>query len=135
MAFRLTDSQAQLIDLVERALRQPPTLQLRFFWRKLRQAALPEIPKEKRGQDPEEYALTQVRWQRLAALSAESHVAAAGLLKDELAIARGIEERKRAVAAELTSDDAIKQIAEVLSRLPDSLYYSIVDAENKRRRP
>lgn len=88
MAFRLTEPQARLLQEIETALALRATPQLRFFWRKLRASALPAIPTPKRNASPIANALDQTRWQRLAALAAESHVAAAGLLQSEIKLIR-----------------------------------------------
>lgn len=86
MAYRLTEGQAKIIQVVEASLRQKPTPQIRFFWRKLRNAALPPVPVRGKKQTAKEYALTQLRWQRLAALASDSHVAAGSLLTQEIAL-------------------------------------------------
>ena len=91
MAYRLTESQEKILALVVAALKQKPTPQLRFFWRKLRTAALPDIPAPKRNASPIANALEQTRWQRLAALAADSHVAALGLLKAEIELVRELQ--------------------------------------------
>ena len=102
MAYRLTESQEKIIQLVTAALNQKATPQLRFFWRKLRAAALPAIPTPKRTASPIANALEQTRWQRLAALAAESHVAAAGLLQAEIKLIRELRDEaptEKAVSA------------------------------------
>ena len=91
MGFRLSEPQSQLIGLVERQFAQKATPQLRFFWKKLRSVALPPMPKRKKRQGANEYALDQIRWQRTAALAVESHVAAAQLLREEIDILRTLE--------------------------------------------
>jgi hypothetical protein len=82
--FRLTEQQEKILTIVEAQFRPAPTSQLRWFWKRLRAAVLPPVPTRRRNQTALEYALTQTRWQRIAALSVESHVAAAQLLRQEI---------------------------------------------------
>ena len=123
MAFRLTEPQAQLIGLIERQLAQKATPQLRFFWKKLRSAALPEIPKRRRGQDSQSYALEQVRWQRLASLSAESYVAAAQLLRDEVALIGAVEATQG--KENMTPTEAAAALEEAVLQAPLKVRYAI----------
>ena len=102
MTFRLTELQKKLLAEVEAAFAQKANPQLRFFWRKLRTAALPDIPAPKRNASPIANALDQTRWQRLAALAADSHVAALGLLKAEIELVRELRDEapvEKAVSA------------------------------------
>ena len=89
MAYRLTDPQETLVNLVSQQFLQKPTPQIRFFWRKLRACLLPDMPKPKRKNALED-ALDQIRWQRVVALAADSHVAAASLLRDQIGLEREI---------------------------------------------
>lgn len=92
MSFRVSVEHQKLLDDVIAVLNLKPTPALRFFWRKLRTAALPEIPVRGKKQTAREYALTQLKWQRLAALAADSHVAAGSLLTQEIALEIELEE-------------------------------------------
>ena len=123
MAFRLTDPQAQLIGLIERQLAQKATPQLRFFWKKLRNVALPTIPKRRRNQNSQGYALEQVRWQRTAALCAESHVAAAQLLRDEIELLQILESNTSKAA--LTPAEAAAALEEAVLQAPLKVRYAI----------
>jgi len=120
MPYRLTDSQEKIILLVETALNQKPTPQLKFFWRKLRIAALPKCPPRKKNQGVVEAALTQTRWQRLAALAADSHVAASALLKQEIELERELTASQGA-SENLTSDEASQQLCSIVADAPISI--------------
>jgi len=124
MAFRLTDSQEKIVQIVTAALAQKATPQLRFFWRKLRAAALPDMPVRTKKQTVAESALDQTRWQRLAALSAESHVAAAQLLRQEIEIELQIEAAKSNPNA-LTPAESAARLEELVLQAPISVQAKI----------
>lgn len=121
MSFRLTDPQQKLVDEVIAQLTLRPTPQLRFFWRKLRTAALPPIPPRGKKQDAKTYALTQLRWQRLAALAADSHTAAAGLLTQEIELELGLEAN---VPKEIMApNEAVASLLEEVRQAPLKVQY------------
>lgn len=117
MAFRLTDSQEKIVQIITASLAQKATPQIRFFWKKLRLAAMPPIPTRTKKQTILESALDQTRWQRLAALSAESHVAAAQLLRQEIEIEQQIEASKDK-AATITPAEAAARLEEMVAQAP-----------------
>ena len=120
MAFRLTDSQEKIVQIVTAALAQKATPQLRFFWRKLRTAALPDMPVRTKKQTVAESALAQTRWQRMAALCADSHVAAAQLLKQEIELELQIEAAKSNPNA-LTPAESAARLEELVLQAPISV--------------
>ena len=123
MAHRLTDPQAKLVALVDQQLAQKPTPQLRFFFRKLRAAALPKIPQRKKNQTSTAYALEQTRWQRLAALAADSHTAAAVLLENECELAERVD-AERSVTAETPEQQHAALIEQVVTA-PPSIHWEV----------
>jgi len=120
MAFRLTDSQEKIVQIVTAALAQKATPQLRFFWRKLRAAALPDMPVRTKKQTVAESALAQTRWQRMAALCADSHVAGAQLLKQEIELELQIEAAKSNPNA-LTPAESAARLEELVLQAPISV--------------
>jgi len=131
MAFRLTDSQEKIVQIITAALAAKPTPQLRFFWKKLRLAALPPMPIRTEKQTVQESALDQTRWQRLAALSAESHVAAAQLLRQEIEIEQQIDDKKQS-SNPLTPAESAARLEELVLQAPISvqakIYQRLVEA-------
>lgn len=124
MAFRLTDSQEKIVQIITAALALQPTPQLRFFWKKLRLAALPPMPVRTKKQTVLESALDQTRWQRLAALSAESHVAAAQLLRQEIEIEQQIDDKKQN-SNPLTPAESAARLEELVLQAPVSVQAKI----------
>ena len=125
MAYRLTDTQAKIIDLVRAQLAQKPTPQLRFFWKHLRATTLPSVPTRGRKQSAVKHALEQVRHQRTAALAAESHVAAAQLLKMEIDLEREVEASEQ-VTHQLTPEQLAGELVARLPMLPASIQEQIL---------
>lgn len=125
MAYRLTDPQRELVDRIVEALKGPFTPQIRYFHRVLRKAALPPIPEMEKGQSTHEYVLAQLRWQRLAALSQDSHVAAAQLLKDEIALLRQNDGPTQGPT--LTPQQAEEQIQQVLENSPRGVQWRVFE--------
>jgi hypothetical protein len=123
MAFRLTDTQAKVVALVEQQLAQKPTPQLKFFFRKLRAAALPKIPNRRRNQTPNQYALEQTRWQRVAALAADSHTAAAVLLQNEYALMEKVEAEQN--VSQMTDEQQHAALTEQLATAPASVHWEV----------
>ena len=130
MGFRLSEPQSQLIGLVERQFAQKATPQLRFFWKKLRSVALPPMPKRKKRQGANEYALDQIRWQRTAALAVESHVAAAQLLRNEIELIQVLE--SKTIEREMTPAEAaaalVQQVMDAPLKVKWEVYRRILEA-------
>ena len=125
MGHHLTDAQGKLIEVCERMMALKPTPQIRFFWKKLRSVVLPKIPRKGRNQSAKEYALAQLRWQRLAALACESHVAAGSLLAQEIEMEVQLEEANAAKGQALTPEQAAAQLEELVLSATDRTQYRI----------
>lgn len=125
MAHRLTERQAKVIAIIEAELAAKKTPQIAFFWRKLRAAALPKIPPPKRGATVAQNALVQVRWQRMAALAGDSHVAAQALLKQEIELLREIEAGNQPEMATLAPEQAREQLIQLVESAPRATKYAI----------
>jgi hypothetical protein len=123
MSFRISVEHQKLLDDVVVALALRPTPALRFFWRKLRTAALPPIPPRGKKQTAKEYALTQLRWQRLAALAADSHVAAGSLLTQEIALEVELEVDKP--VAKMSPAEAGASLLEEIRQSPLKVQFDI----------
>ena len=120
MAYRLTETQQKICDMIRAQLAQKATPQLRFFWRHLRSAALPSAPNRGRNESVISYALSQVRHQRTAALCADSHVAASQLLKMEIELERE-SEASAMVDRRLTPEQLAAELTARLPMLPPAV--------------
>jgi hypothetical protein len=120
--LKLTDTQKKIVDLVKAQFAQTANAQIRYYWRHLRRAALPDMPARKKKQTPTQYALEQVRWQRTAALCSDSHVAAAALLKDEIALEREVALTQR---VDLTPEEAHAALIEQVIQAPPSFHWEV----------
>lgn len=142
MGFRLTADQSELLSKVAVALAAKATPQIRFFWRELRKEVMPPVPERGKKQTALQYAAVQTRWQRVVALSADSHVAAKDLLKQEIELDREIEAIKKAEAdakaakkRPISEADLMAESMALLGALPESMFWVIVKSEIERRRP
>lgn len=122
---KLSDEQKKVLSTVEEAFRLPTSAQVRYFWRCLRKLLLPDMPGPEKGQSTHEYVLAQLRWQRLAALAQDSHVAAAQLLKDEIALLRQNDGPTQGPT--LTPQQAEEQIQQVLENSPRGVQWRVFE--------
>lgn len=121
---KLSESQNALLAQVGDAFRLPPTAQVRYFWRCLRKHLLPDMPQPEKGQSASAYALAQLRWQRIAALSQDSHVAAGQLLREEIALVRQMEE-SGGNQSTLTAAQAEEQLSQLIENAPRGVQWRL----------
>ena len=123
MSFRVSAEHQELLEKVTAVFALKATPALRFFWRKLRTAALPPIPTRAKKQTAKEYALTQLKWQRLAALAADSHVAAGSLLTQEIALE--IELEADGPVEKMSASEASASLLEEIRQSPLTVQFEV----------